>query len=441
MEITLRQGQNLWEALKEQGMVLDRPCGGRGTCGGCEVIIDGIGRVKACQFTEEGVYAVSIPDRAAYDIVQPGREMQPQEQLYIAVDIGTTTVALQGVCGLRTASDGFINPQRVCGADVVSRIQAANTGQGSQLQTMLKTRLLEALEHMRIRLDPEAGRCRVMIAANTTMLHLLRGFSCEGLGHAPFTPVDIGVGNEVWKEKDAVYEVTYLPGISAYVGADIVSGIYALHMAESAEVSLLLDLGTNGEMVIGSRQRLLCASAAAGPAFEGGRLSLSLHASGMLALLNRMYRQGVMDAYGLLADPYFEQGYPFGSGEEQRITQEDIRELQMAKGAIRAGIHILLKEYGIAPEQVAHIYLAGGMGYYLNPEDAIGIGLLPEAFAGRIQSVGNTALAGICRMAQVPYEDAMRLLLEIAADTEEIILAQHPDFEEAYINGMNFAEI
>lgn len=477
MKIIIKQGQSLWEALKEQQIVLDRPCGGRGICRACEVVIEGIGRVATCQFAEEGVYQVSFPKSAAYDIVQTGADALRQEdgdalapgdtrnktvgndcnltqkegRLYFAVDVGTTTVAIRGICDTNTRQDGFMNPQRIYGADVISRIQAANAGHGQELQAMIKTRLLESLERLRTEMNPDARHCRVIIAANTTMLHLLRGFSCEGLGCAPFTPVDLSVGEELWKTAHAEYEVTFLPGISAYVGADIVSGIYALHMAESAEVSLLLDLGTNGEMVLGNSQRLLCASAAAGPAFEGGRLALMLHASGILGLLNRMRRQGVMDEYGLLADPYFEEGYPFdcsglsgtdnsASGEEQRITQDEIRELQMAKGAIRAGIHILLKEYGISAKDVDHIYLAGGMGYYLHPEDAIGIGLLPREFEGRIQAAGNTAILGICRMAQGERREALQSLTEIASGAQELILAEHPDFEEEYISAMNFTD-
>ncbi len=468
MEITLHAGQTLWDALSQVNQAPKRNCNGKGICGACVVDVAGIGRVKSCQFTVPGTYEVHLPAQAKMQVVQDlhdemhsvntdaafaqtvihqadgsGSTQQAEEQqqtnaVYIAVDIGTTTVALTGVCGDRVLRDGFINPQRRFGADVISRIEAANARNGPLLQQLLKDELLAHLEMMCTKLDPNAKTCRVGIAANTTMLHLLRGFSCEGLGCAPFQPVDLDAGEEHWRSGNLEFAITYLPGISAYIGADIVSGIYALHMSESRELSLLLDLGTNGEMVIGNADRMLSASAAAGPAFEGNPLALQIHASGILKNLHLMRKRGMIDQYGTLAEPYFTEGYPISGS--LCMTQDFIREIQMAKGAICAGLQILLQEYGVTAEDVAHIYLAGGMGYYLDPADAIGIGLLPAAFAGRTQAVGNTSLQGILRMfeEEAGGVGSVETLRQIAAQTQEIVLANHPDFEEAYIEGMNF---
>ena len=528
-EVTIAPGQTLWDALAYHGIQLTRPCGGRGICGGCKVYVDGLGAVLACRFDTPGTYRVSTSEPAGYHAVmnqggqgrydamrqsepesndavrqselerddvmrqsesgsddalrQSDLAGKPQEDnhphsVFIAVDIGTTTVALSGICRERTAQEGFLNPQRSFGADVISRIAAANAGQGDELCAMLMEPLMEALERMRARLNRDCTHCIVGIAANTTMLHILRGFSCEGLGQAPFAPVDLSSGHDVWRGVRAEFDIYYMPGISAYVGADIVSGIYGLDMKERQEVTMLLDLGTNGEMAIGNCNRLLCASAAAGPAFEGSPLALQIHASGILKCLHKLRKCGMIDEYGLLDEEYFEQGYPVEqlmeaetdeTADEQcpairklRITQEDIREIQMAKSAIRAGIELLLKEYGVDARDVSKVYLAGGMGYYIDPMDAVGIGLLPAAFADKTEAVGNSCLMGLLRAygamgdeaymqggaprtaqasdteANLQWREVLTAWKDIADSAEEIVLAEHPDFAELYIEEMNF---
>lgn len=144
-----------------------------------------------------------------------------------------------------------------------------------------------------------------------------------------------------------------------------------------------------------------------------------------------------MDETGLLADPFFEEGYPVGKENAIRMTQEDIRDIQMAKAAIHAGVQILLKTCGIHPADVDKVYLAGGMGYYLNPGDAIAIGLLPKEFEGKIQAVGNSSLDGAeCYLANP--KDAGAKMEQIADMAEEVVLAEHPLFQTLYMDGMNF---
>lgn len=463
-KIELIPGQTLWEALAQQDIVLDRPCNGRGTCGRCRVYVEGIGQVKSCQFTRPGKYEVRMEDQSEFDVVFAGERNEEWKKAgsslhtipFIAVDIGTTTVAMAAVSREGILQESFINPQRKYGADVISRIEAANSGKARELHDLLYSRLIKSFDKLKKQMNADQKPCQVYIGANTTMMHILRGFSCEGLGQAPFRPVDLDYGREFWREGEAVYEVHYLPGISTYVGADITSGIYGLHMRDTDRVTVLLDLGTNGEMAIGNRKRLVCTSAAAGPAFEGSPLAVKIHGAGILRNLHKMLKNGVMDEYGLLADAYFEEGYPADLEEENaatngqvstdgsakpevlRITQDDIREIQMAKGAIRAGIDLLLEEYQVTASQVDQVYLAGGMGYYLNPEDAIAIGLLPKEFLGKTKAVGNSCLKGIFRLAGETGQEEMCKLQKIAGETEEIILSNHQDFEERYIMAMNF---
>lgn len=540
--VNILLGQTLWQALQEQGYEVERPCGGNGLCKGCQVYVDGIGMVKSCQFETEGSYLVELPKKHSFDAVgemlEVGLESGNVERdadtdtdgdagLYreidarigaawqkswdanpvVAVDIGTTTVAMKLFYREMVYETGFVNPQRLFGADVMSRIQAANGGALKDMQTILREKLYQELRKLVLKCEADTAiihcenkantidKCSkdvctfqfddisIIISANTTMQHICRGLSCEGLGKAPFSPVTLDLEKTVkkcWKfrktnsiesgEERMMVEEIFLPGISAFVGADIVSGIYALDMLEEEKPVLLLDLGTNGEMALGCKKKLLVASTAAGPAFEGSELAMQIHASGIMRVLHELIVCKNIDNYGTLVDKYFENGYPvdmcgdeiaetkiseagrdetesFEAGssdtkEKLWMTQEDIREIQMAKGAIRAGIEMLLGAYGIAPEEVEKVYLAGGMGYYINPEDAVAIGLLPDAFLQKniIQAVGNTSLQGAVRFLQEGEATAVEKLHRITDLVKEIVLANTTRFHSLYMKYMNFEE-
>ena len=511
-KVRILPGETLWDGLKREDIMISRPCGGKGTCGKCQIEVKGLGRVISCQFRVPGTYEVTLPEEETFSVVTfaedgklevsqglngTGSELEqgakdesvgevaggfPQQTVVIGVDLGTTTVAVQAITSQGSISNTFVNPQRSYGADVMTRIEASVNGFAKDLERLIKTKLNKMISEI----VEEAGRgedIRLVISGNTTMRHLIRGLSCEGLGKAPFLPVELGLCQENWKfplepeedrecrefslepeeakecrefplEPEEAKEcrecsVTYLPGISAFVGGDIVSGIYGLGLMEKNEISLLLDLGTNGEMALIKEGKVFVASAAAGPAFEGTPLALRLHAAGIINLLYFMRKENIIDEYGTLSDEYFDEGYPIWKYEDKgsvtHITQDDIRAIQMAKGAIRAGIDLLLQEAQILPRQVAKIYLAGGMGFFLEPEKAIGIGLLPEGFAGRIQAVGNSSLLGALTYGKIMAmgtEEAKsttnKILDQITENAKEIVLADHPDFEEKYIENMNF---
>lgn len=468
MKITITNGQTLWDQLKEKNIFVEKPCGGMGTCGKCRVEIAGIGNVRSCQFREPGEYEVTVSQNMEFDAVVEGKagklylcEAEPDwdKAPVFAVDIGTTTVAVRLFFQGKQYTGSFTNPQRVYGADVMSRIRAASEGKCKEMQAALEAQLFGTVQS----LCKEAAVSEVrsiVIAANTTMQHIFRGMSCEGLGKAPFVPVTLAMEQELREWEGKQYELTHFPGISAYIGADIVSGIFALDMLEEEEPVLLLDLGTNGEMALGCRRKLFTASAAAGPAFEGSELAGKLHASGIMRILCEMREKQVMDAYGTLCEEYFDTGYPFGSiygknsvrseesshyidsvQQEVRITQEDIREIQMAKSAIRAGIEVLLGSYGISASEVKKVYLAGGMGYYIDAADAVGIGLLPQEFAQeKILCVGNSSLYGAIRYLKQNREQSQEQLRKICASAREITLANTARFQRLYLEYMNFGE-
>lgn len=336
----------------------------------------------------------------------------------IAVDLGTTTIAMQ----LREAATGAVadtycemNPQRRYGTDVLARIQASVEGQGKELRELVCGVISRGCRQF-----ANCGEITCMcVAGNTTMEHLLLGYDVEGLGKSPFMPKETGLqilspaglfsgltdalGEELscdlWENAD--FPIYIAPCFSAFVGGDIVAGLYMLGLfgpetarnegktAAGRQTVLFVDLGTNGEMAITDGRRMIVTATAAGPAFEGDG---SMIGTDRIALTAQLLRRGILDETGLLAEPYFTEGVRIEGQKEHYFKQEDVRALQMAKAAVRAGVEILWEMMG-RPE-IGRVCLAGGFGYYLDVEAAVFIGLLPAYMRGRVQAVGNTSLAG-----------------------------------------------
>lgn len=360
----------------------------------------------------------------------------------VTADIGTTTIALQlyGRDGSVTTDYVCVNPQVRFGADVLSRIQAAQEKDAAEdMCSEVRGKIAEALSCFESHLEPEESMYMVL-AGNTTMIYLLMGYDPAELGRAPFT---VSHGETLETEICGV-PCTIFPPMSAFVGGDITAGMYACGMQERPEVTLLIDLGTNGEMVLGGQDRRIACATAAGPAFEGG-VNRGIWGADMIHLLALLKREGIMDETGLLADPYFEEGVTVG---DVRVTQEAVRAVQLAKGAIGAGIRILMREYGLpeSGEGIGRVILAGGFGYYLDPGDAAAIGLLPEALAAKTIAGGNTALAGALRLGRellagacgAREQDRAETLSDRLGvrETEVLNLAEHPDFETLYLEHM-----
>lgn len=353
-------------------------------------------------------------------------------------DIGTTTIAMLLYDLDGSVADRFVevNPQIVYGADVLSRIKAAGEPSAAlRMQEAVRSVLKKGLKRFQNKLA--VGEVLYLtVAANTTMTYLLMGWDTAELGQAPFAASRLS-GAET--EQDGV-RCFVLPGFSAFVGGDILAGCQACGMADGEEITLLVDLGTNGELLLGNRRRRIACATAAGPAFEGG-VNRGIWGADMVRFLAILRRKGILDETGLLADPYFDSGIRVGN---VRITREAVRSVQLAKAAIAAGIEILLEKYGISGDEVSRVVLAGGFGYYLNPEDAFQIGLLPRDFADRTVAGGNTALAGaLCagrELLSSGWESVRGKLEGYKRDTEIVNLAMETGFEEKYIRHMSLAE-
>ena len=295
----------------------------------------------------------------------------------VTADLGTTTIAmlLYGPDGAVEDRYLTVNPQAVYGADVISRIRAAeDREQAEDMRGMVLRVLEQGLERFRKRLSGRESM-RLVLAANTTMTYLLMGWDTSELGRAPFRASRLNGG----EFEIAGVPCFVFPGVSAFIGGDITAGMYACSMSEGEEIMLLIDLGTNGEIVLGNRKRRIACATAAGPAFEGGA-NKGIWGADMISRIAALRREGLLDETGLLAESCFESGVKVGN---IHVTQESVRAVQLAKGAIAAGIEILLGKYGIREEQVERVVLAGGFGYYLNPGDAALIGAGKEGHSRR----------------------------------------------------------
>lgn len=404
----------------------------------------------------------------------------------IAVDIGTTTIAMELLgkdSGKKLHTVTCINEQRAYGADVISRIQASVDGKKEELKNCIRQILRQGIRRLTAENGIFMGKIeRISIAGNTTMGHLLMGYDCDTLGVYPFTPVNIDLTKGSYEEilgtaghptvqnhAECTAEVELLPGISTYVGGDIVSGLYACGVDSSEEICLLVDLGTNGEMALGNKERILVTSTAAGPAFEGGNItwgigsvagaicSVEIHdqkaavktilnqppvgicGTGVVETATELVRNELVDETGLMDEDYFEDGFPLAETEDGRtiaFTRKDVREIQLAKAAVRAGAETLILRYGISKDQISRVYLAGGFGYKLDKEKALAIGLLPPELGDRIEAVGNSSLSGAAKYLRDPEgEKKLKHLVEIS---QEVSLSTDKEFNEFYMDYMMF---
>lgn len=389
---------------------------------------------------------------------------------HISIDLGTTTLAFADSLGNHFTS---YNHQSSFGADVISRIKASCDGHAALLKEIMEKDLTEGIERMKSLSGlNESAAFSVTIAANTTMTHLLMGYSCDGLSSFPFSPVTLEEINIPAEDSFIGQPVTLLPGASAFIGGDVLSGLLFLQADTWEEPCLLLDLGTNGEMVLGTKDKLFAASAAAGPAFEGGGIScgiggikgaichysmdktpafqtisygrpVGICGTGIIDITAELLSHGKMDETGLLSEPYFTEGFPvtpaYGSQKPLTLTQSDIREIQMAKSAVCTGIELLCKQSGVSFSEIDRLFLAGTLGTQVSIENAARIGLFPPVLADKIQPCGNTSLKGAGTYASLPSVSQNKIK-KIRNSISCLELANLTEFQKRYITNLNFTE-
>ena len=508
IQITIEQNTSLLDAIHQAGLRIDSPCGGYGRCGKCRVIVTkgnnhmyskeeerflsleerNSGVRLACAMVLEEDSCVLLPQYFSHVNKTISKTVSNQEkELLLAIDIGTTTVeyiVLGAKDGLAVVKHQFYNPQRRFGADVIARVSLCQKD-----PSKVKVLQMELIEELTCSLEELLGQIglstknisRAVVVANTTMCHLLTGRNPIKLASAPFWPDYMGGSVELAKElgltlkEEATVEV--LPFIGGHIGADTVGCLAAIELEKKRGCHLLVDIGTNGEIVLKGKEKLYACSTAAGPCFEGGSMSygmcattgainkvlyekgqiklsvkgnvrpIGLSGTGILDAVAVLLKAGMIDHTGYLKDEYCEidpntrkEGYCLYRDKEGGIyiTREDIRQLQLAKAAIIAGIQVLLSVEELAIEELSGIWIAGAFGTHLNLEHAMLLGLLPTIEITKYHQIGNAALTGaIKRLKQEVLKDE---LVELAHSVTHVELSEDELFRQEFINGMDFKQ-
>ena len=491
-------GTPLRDLLFEQGV--EFPCGGQGRCRGCRIrVLEGKAEVNraqwerlspeeieegwrlACQCVVEGDLEIELRQWDSAILVDDTPfAFRPRQGLGVAVDLGTTTLVAQLLDlaeGKVLAVSTALNAQARYGADVMSRLHFAVLGGGQrQLETLIRQQigaLIEQLLFSAGRLGSEIAD--IVVVGNTVMHHFFCGIAAEPLAHYPFEPAEAGL--QTFPSSALGWKLTgdplvrFLPCLGGFVGSDVLAGILAAKLLEHDDLVGLVDLGTNGEIVIGNKEGLLCASTAAGPAFEGAKISMGMRAStgaisqvrlappldplltgdGSKVLNCRVIGDGaprglcgsgLVDAVaaGLELGVIATSGR-FSNGESSwmlappvALTQNDIRELQLAKAAVAAGIKLLMQKKGA--KELSRLYLAGAFGNYIDRASARRIGLIdfpPE----RVEAAGNTALLGAkLALFSLPSEDGS--YAGVRRHIEHVALNADPSFQDVFVEELAF---
>lgn len=486
---TVNEGTSLYEVLRNQ--LIDFPCGGKGICGNCRIRLLS-GNITANHAHTEWLHKKGLSDQwriACLSKVEddliieiPSQTMQiqtdtsstfdfqPEEGYGVAVDLGSTTIVAQLVnlhTGHISGTCTRVNPQISYGADIISRISYAiqSTDKLLQLRDAVRTCIGQMVASL-LTEHPLSDLRKVVVAGNTVMHHLFAGYEVTPLASAPFQSAQnegytLSSIDLEWKLPSPC-RVEFLPNLSHFVGSDILCGIQASGMAARKSYTLLIDLGTNGEMALGNEERIIYTSTAAGPAFEGVHISCGMRAtdgaiyaveetgnkcvyktvggnkplgicgSGLIEVIHWLLTHQYIDMTGAMTNP---ECTAVSLTEEVSITIEDIREFQLAKAALSAGMELLLKEYGIEAGQVAQVYLTGGLGNYLDISKSKQLGLFTSFDETRISRLDNASLAG-CR--QYLFESNRHSISSILKKKEFCSLENKAEFQDIFCEQLFF---
>ncbi len=486
-KIDVAVGTPLQDVLFDFGV--EFPCGGKGRCKGCRVrVIRGELEISADQQLILGDadyskgWRLACRSRVIKDVTlelaqwrmpiledQSRIEGTGKSGLGIAVDLGTTTLATQ-LINLRDGSiQGVVsglNSQGRYGADIMTRLEFALANNGAQvLREMIRRQIGEYVDSLIEQAQADRDQIQeIVIVGNSVMHHLFCGVDVAPLSKFPFETAYCQTfqftSRELSWNLSANPRIRFLPCLGGFVGSDILAGILATGIYNFEEVTGLIDLGTNGEIVFGNRERILVASTAAGPAFEGAKIAMGMRAtlgaiahislqedkmsfeviggkdrkatgicgSGLVDAVTVALRMKKIDTSGKITNGYDD----IGLLPPVRLTQRDIRELQLAKAAIAAGIEILLKNFKLKPDDINKLYFSGAFGNYIDTQSAVDIGLIPLQ-REKIEAAGNSALRG-AKLALFNDDQIER----IVSITRHIPLAEDPEFQDIFVDNITF---
>lgn len=502
------------EFLREKNIHIDAACNGLGVCGKCKIKLEstdvsiserkllGEENIKsgyrlACMHSIDEVdkefILKSFESEKKPESIVLTESFTPkiihtniQEKYGIAIDIGTTTVAME-LIDLKNAKIISkvvdVNSQVKFGFDVMSRIaftlenpEGLSTLQKSIVDT-LNTLINKLLDESKIRREDIA---ELVVSANTTMCHILLGESVESLGKFPFLPGFTEVKRVCAKDIGIDIDATLitLPHISGFLGSDIVSGVYASGICDDKDKNILfIDIGTNGEMLLKTDNNLLATSCAIGPALEGMNISCGIRAgigtiddfhideagisyttigntepigicgSGVLSMVRELLKSGFINKMGAIDKKCLDSNHSFIKADDSGkpfikindnlyFTAKDIRQVQLAKGAILSGIRALIKKAGIETCDITRVCIAGQFGKYISMDSFFGVGLLPKEFEGKVEYLGNTSLTG-AYMALLD-KNAIEYMTEISVETEYFELSKLEEYEKIFAKALRF---
>ena len=448
------EGTVLSEVLFRAQERIEHPCGGKGICQKCLVRVNGE-ETLACQYCIRSDITVEIPE--AEELVSE-TGVQGTEKLTDAfnfvLDLGTTTLAMAVVSLPDQRAISVVtsaNPQRTFGADIMTRIDFCRKYGVERLKDIL----IKEINKMIGSFDAAVAE-RLYVAGNTTMLHLLLGVDCSAIGVSPYTPAFLSKQCRKAEELgiEGVQFVETLPSIAAFVGADLVAGLNCVEMPADGKYSLLVDLGTNAEILLFSKESILCTAAAAGPCFEGANISCGMSATrgaifayadgvaqtigdvqpkgicgtGLFDVVAELLRKEIVDATGFMED------WSFAVTPNIQITQGDIRQFQLAKAAVCAGIQTLMQKQGVDESHIETVYISGGFSAKINIGNAIETGLIPEDLGDKCKCINNSCLQGMLRYA-CERNDLERLIKQAVY----VDLASDTAFADLFVSNMLFS--
>lgn len=501
--LELKEKENIYQALAAAGL-MSAPCGGFGLCGKCRVRVlagdvyvcpgeerffsaaelkDGW-RLACMHLAKDAVIELPAKEKAAeikVDGHMPEFELEKMDGYGLIVDIGSTTLAASLVdmqTGNMLDKASRLNSQGAFGQDVLSRISYAGQEENgleklhNAIVNDLNILCQELLKKTKVSADDVH---KVVIAGNSTMIHLLIKCDPSSLGRAPYKPAFEGspavTAGDLGLPFKADLPVYCLPAVSAFIGGDITAGALACRLTEAKDRVLFIDIGTNGEIILSDRGHLLGCSCATGPALEGMNISCGtiakngaiedvtinengeveyvtiggeapngLCGSGLLAAVAELVRNGLLDKRGrlqVIAPVVEHEGKrALKVCEDMYLTQQDVRQVQLAKGAILSGIEALLKAAGMTGADLDRVIVAGQFGSHLAAEDLIDCGMLPKETAGKIEYAGNTSLSGayLCLVGRGETEAAAAL----AGKVDYLELSYLPDYQKEFVRCMSF---
>ncbi|TCT16325.1 uncharacterized 2Fe-2S/4Fe-4S cluster protein (DUF4445 family) [Natranaerovirga pectinivora] len=490
-KIKVDKNYNLLKALNDNEIYIPQSCTGHKKCGNCKIKVLNpsfeinasdkdlipekdlkLGIRLACGIQVNKPLTLSLikeKDTIKNNTIQIHHKGNEVDDYGIAVDLGTTTVEMALVnLGTREVV-GVIkqeNDQKRFGLDVLSRAFWASENYNgikilqktiiNQLNTLIKT----LMENGTVK---EEQLKKVIIGANTIMSHFIMGLDTEDVVVSPFRPVttDMHIYTGDLLNINPNIKVIVLPTIASFMGSDILSGMIYTNMNEVDKYSLLIDLGTNGEIVLGKKGEYISCSTAVGPAFEGTHIEkgmgalngainiyksptdytvignvapIGLCGSAIIDAIHYLMENNRIDETGLLTDKDM-KAYLV---EDIYITQQDVRQIQMAKSAVKTGIDILLKETGITYDDIQTVYLTGGFGEYVNRHNAGNIGLIPKMLLTRTKTLHNTSLQG--GILSLYEENQLELYKRLSKETKYIELANNSQFQTQFIENINFTK-